>query len=196
VSPALVAFDALISAVRAAALFVVIVFGAICIVDWAVRTRRINPFNPVARFFRSTVDPFIAPVERRVVRAGGSPTAAPWWALVIAVVGAILLISILGFLRAQISAVEFATAAGASGIVALLVSWTVAFLQIALLVRVLSSWIAVSPYSPWIRWSYGATEWILRPLRAVVPMLGPIDITPIVAYFLLALARGLILGAL
>jgi YggT family protein len=196
VSPALIAFDALISAVRAAALFVVIVFGAICIVDWAVRTRRINPFNPVARFFRSTIDPFIAPVERRVVRAGGSPTAAPWWALVIAVVGAILLISVLGFLRAQIAAVQLATTAGASGILALLVSWTVAFLQIALLVRVLSSWIAVSPYSPWIRWSYGATEWILRPLRAVVPMLGPIDITPIVAYFLLALARGLILSVL
>jgi YggT family protein len=196
VSPALIAFDALISAVRAAALFVVIVFGAICIVDWAVRTRRINPFNPIARFFRSTIDPFIAPVERRVVRAGGSPTAAPWWALVIAVIGAILLISILGFLRAQIAAVEFATAAGASGILALLVSWTVAFLQIALLVRVLSSWIAVSPYSPWIRWSHGATEWMLRPLRAVVPMLGPIDITPIVAYFLLSLARGLILSVL
>jgi YggT family protein len=196
VSPALIAFDALIAAVRAAALFVVIVFGAICIVDWAVRTRRINPFNPVARFFRSTIDPFIAPVERRVMRAGGSPTAAPWWALVIAVVGAILLISVLGFLRAQIAAVQFATTAGASGILALLVSWTVAFLQIALLVRVLSSWIAVSPYSPWIRWSYGATEWILRPLRAVVPMLGPIDITPIVAYFLLSLFRGLLLSAL
>jgi YggT family protein len=196
VSPALIAFDALISAVRAAALFVVIVFGAICIVDWAVRTRRINPFNSVARFFRSTIDPFIAPVDRRVVRAGGSPNAAPWWALVIAVVGAILLISVLGFLRAQIAAVEFATAAGGSGIVALLISWTVAFLQIALLVRVLSSWIAVSPYSPWIRWSYAATEWILRPLRAVVPMLGPIDITPIVTYFLLGLARGLLLNIL
>lgn len=195
-SPALVAFDALIGAVRTAALFVVIVFGAICIVDWAVRTRRINPFNSVARFFRSTIDPFMVPVERRVVRAGGSPTAAPWWALVIAVVGAILLITLLGFLRGQIAAVQFATAAGTRGLFALLVSWTVAFLQIALLVRVLSSWFSVSPYSPWIRWSYGATEWILRPLRAVVPMLGPIDITPIVAYFLLSLLRGLILGAL
>jgi YggT family protein len=196
VSPALIAFDALISAVRAAALFVVIVFGAICIVDWAVRTRRINPFNSVARFFRSTIDPFIAPVERRVVRAGGSPSAAPWWALVVAVVAAILLITLLGFLRAQIAAVEFATAAGTRGLFALLVSWTVAFLQIALLVRVLSSWFSASPYSPWIRWAYGATEWILRPLRAVVPMLGPIDITPIVAYFVLGLARGLVLSAL
>lgn len=195
-SPALVAFDAVIAAVRGAALFVVIVFGAICIVDWAVRTRRINPFNPVARFFRSTIDPFIAPIERRVVRAGGMPSAAPWWALVVAVVAAILLVTLLGFLRGQIAAVEFATATGTRGIFALLVSWTVAFLQIALLVRVLSSWISVSPYSPWIRWSYAATEWILRPLRAVVPMLGPIDITPIVAYFLLALARGLILSVL
>jgi YggT family protein len=43
----------------------------------------------------------------------------------------------------------------------------------------------VSPYSPWVRWSFGLTEWLLAPLRRVVPSLGMIDITPIVAYYLL-----------
>ena len=62
--------DAVIQILRTALLSVAVVFGAICVLDWAVRTRKISPFNAVARFCRSTVDPIIAPIERRVVRAG------------------------------------------------------------------------------------------------------------------------------
>ena len=40
------------------------------------------------------------------------------------------------------------------------------------------------------------SEPILRPLRRVIPSLGMIDITPIVAYFGLVLLEGLILGML
>ena len=40
------------------------------------------------------------------------------------------------------------------------------------------------------------TESILRPLRSVIPPLGMIDVTPIVAYFALSLLQALIMGAL
>src|SRR6059058_153515 len=74
--------DAVIAILRTALLSIAVVFGAICVLDWAVRTRKISPFNAVARFCRSTVDPILSPIERRVVRAGGTPAAAPLWALV------------------------------------------------------------------------------------------------------------------
>src|SRR6478736_6810365 len=70
---------------------------AVSAIDWAVRTRRINPFNRVARFFRGNVDPLLAPIERAVVRAGGLPSAAAWWALVAYVVFGIIIISLLQF---------------------------------------------------------------------------------------------------
>lgn len=184
--------DAVIAAVRVAAMFSVAVFGVICVIDWAVRARHINAFNPVARFFRSTIDPIIAPVERRVVRAGGLPSSAPWWALVFAAVSAILLVSLLGFIRTHIVVAAYALNAGPVGIYRVLVGWTIAFLRIALLVRVVSSWLPVSPYSPWIRWSYRATEWMLSPLRRVVPLIGAFDITPIIAYFLLGFVGRLL----
>ena len=57
---------------------------------------------------------------------------------------------------------------------------------LALIVRVLASWLPISPYSIWIRWSYPLTNWILNPLRRIIPPLGMMDITPIVAYLLLA----------
>jgi len=185
-----------LEAVRVATLFVVAVFAVICVVDWAVRTRRINAFNPIARYFRSTIDPFIAPIERRVVRAGGSPTVAPLWALVAAVIGGILLISLLGFVRNQVLFASLAANQGASGIFRLLIVWTFAILRLALIVRVISSWLPVNPFSPWLRWSFVLSEPILRPLRQIVPTLGPVDITPIVAYFLLGLLARLLVGAL
>ena len=73
----------------------------------------------------------------------------------------------------------------------LLLSWGFAVLKIALVVRVISSWLPVSPYSKWIRWSYVLTEWMLAPLRRVIPRIGMIDITPIVAWLLLNVIQGL-----
>ena len=52
----------------------------------------------------------------------------------------------------------------------LLASWAFAFLKLALMVRVLSSWFPVSPYSKWIRWSYVLTDWMINPLRRVIPL--------------------------
>ncbi|CAN5636564.1 YggT family protein [soil metagenome] len=190
------ALDSILGAVRVATLFVVAVFAVICVVDWAVRTRRINAFNPIARYFRSTIDPFIAPIERRVVRAGGSPTVAPWWALVAAVIGAILLLSLLGFIRTQILFASLAADQGATGVFRLLIVWTFAILRLALIVRVISSWLPVNPYSPWLRWAFVLSEPILRPLRQIVPNLGAIDITPIIAYFLLGFLARILTGML
>lgn len=177
--------DAAIALLRVALLAAAVVLGIICLLDWAVRTRRISPFNAVARFCRSTVDPIIAPIERKVVRAGGLPSTAPLWALAAVVIGGILLLSVVDFLRAQILMTMMASQAGSAGIFQLLVHWTFAILRIALIVRVISSWLPISRYSPWIRWSFGLTEPFLGPLRQVIPNLGMIDITPIIAYFLL-----------
>ena len=182
----------ILQVVRTALLFTAVVFGAICVLDWAVRTRKISPFNALARFCRSTIDPFIAPIERRVVRAGGAPASAPLWALAAVVVGGILLLTLLDFIRLEIVTAVVASQQGSAGIFRLLVSWTFTILKIALVVRVISSWLPVSPSSGWIRWSYALSEPVLAPLRRIVPNLGMLDITPILAYFLLNLVESLL----
>jgi len=57
---------------------------------------------------------------------------------------------------------------------------------------VISSWLPVSPYSGWVRWSYALSEPILAPLRRIVPNLGGLDITPILAYFLLNIIESVL----
>lgn len=182
--------DAVIQILRTALLSVAVVFGAICVLDWAVRTRKISPFNAVARFCRSTVDPFIAPIERRVVRAGGTPASAPLWALAAVVIGGILLLTALDLIRLEVVRSIIASQEGSAGVFRLLVSWTFTILKTALIVRVISSWFPISPYSAWVNWSYRLSEPILSPLRRVVPVLGGLDITPIVAYILLGIIES------
>jgi YggT family protein len=182
--------DAVIQILRTALLSVAVVFGAICVLDWAVRTRKISPFNAVARFCRTTVDPIIAPIERKVVRAGGAPASAPLWALAAVVVGGILLLTIIDVIRLQVVRSIIASQEGPAGIFHLLVSWTFTILKAAIIVRVISSWLPISPYSPWVNWSYRLSEPILQPLRRIVPALGGLDLTPIVAYILLDLIQG------
>jgi YggT family protein len=187
-------FDQLIGAVRFILVVIAGIFAVFCILDWLVRTRRVNLFGSVARFCRSKIDPIIAPIERRVVRAGGNPVNAPLWALAAVVIGGILLVSVLDFIRAELLGLAFAVQSGPGGIFKLLVAWTFDFIRIAILVRVVSSWLPVSPSSGWIRWAYTVSEPILRPLRQIIPAMGPIDITPIIAYFLIGLLQSAVLS--
>ncbi len=194
--PVIGVVDALLVVLRVAFFSLAAALAVVSAVDWAVRTRRVSPFSAVARFCRRTVDPLFAPVERQLVRAGGVPTSAPWWALAAVIIGGIVVLSLLGFLRGQLLYALQAASVGPRGILALLVNWGFEILQLAIIVRVIASWIRISHFSRWIRWAFTLSEPILRPLRAVIPPIGMIDITPIVAYFALRLLQGFLLNLL
>ena len=187
----LASYATIVGVIRTVLLYGAGVVAVICGFDWAVRTRRISPFSKTARIFRGRVDPLVAPIERVVVRAGGTPAAAPWWALVAVVVGGIALLGLLDLL-ADILFQVVVIGQQPSQAPRILLSWGFSVLRLALLVRVLSSWLPISPYSKWIRWSYVLTDWMIVPLRRLIPSIGMIDITPIVAWFGLSLLQRLL----
>ena len=191
------AIDALLGVLRVVIFVIAAVALVVFTVDWLVRTRRVSPFGAVARFFRRVVDPLIVPVERRVVRAGGLPASAPWWALVVIVLGGLVLLALLEFIRGQLAFAAAAGGVGARGVIAVIITWTFGILQLALVVRVISSWVRISEYSRWIRWTIPLTEWLLRPLRRLIPPIGGmIDLSPLIAFFVLVIAKSLLLSIL
>jgi YggT family protein len=177
----------ILGAVRTIVAIAVVFLAIAFVLDWLVRTRRINPFHPAARMIRRFVDPLLAPVERRIVRAGGLPTSAPIWALVGAVFLGIVIISGLDFVMQGIATMVFAVASGPIGLFVVLVRVTFGILRLAIIIVVVVSWLPISPFSPWVRWAFAITEPILRPLREMVPKMGMFDISPIVAYILLGI---------
>jgi YggT family protein len=187
----LIGYSGFIDVVARVFLALGVLAGAICVVDWAIRARKISPFNGVARLFRRTIDPMMRPVEARVVRHGGQPASAPLWVFLgIAVAG----ILILWFLRRLGGLLQQASVASSEPrlIPILLAEWALQFLWVAILVRVFSSWLPISPYSRWIRWSYVTTEWLLGPLRRIIPPFGAIDVSPLGALLLIWIVRGII----
>lgn len=190
--PLLDGLSALTLILRSALLAGGVALAGVATLDWAVRTRRINPFSGVARFMRARIEPRLAGIERQVTRVGAHPAATPWWALLAYIVFALLLIAGVDMLSSLVRDALMATSAGAGGILRLVIGWTFGFLRFALLVRVLSSWIPTLAWSPWVRWSFAATEWMLRPLRRVLPTLGPMDLSPLVAYFGLQIVQWLV----
>ena len=64
---------------------------------------------------------------------------------------------------------------------------------------ILMSWIRI-PYSPWLnriqRFLYDVCEPYLRIFRRILPSLGPIDLSPIVAVFSLYFIRAVLMSIL
>ena len=69
-------------------------------------------------------------------------------------------------------------------------------LTFAVLARALMSWFPASPDNPLVRVLWQVTEPILAPLRRIIPRIGMIDITPMVAIILLQVVGGVIAGSL
>jgi len=172
------------------------VVGAACTLSWATRTRRISPFTPLGRFAREKIDPFLKPVEAPVLNAGGSPTSIPWWGLAAFIVLGILAQSLLGYVIGILASTATGLSSGPRGAIRALVQLTFAVLQIALMIRVLSSWFGALSRARWLRWTYTITEPLLAPLRAVVPSLGPFDITPLILYYLIQFVGNFIVSAI
>jgi len=178
---------------------VVVVFAyatVVALTHWAVRSRRLNPFGAWPRTVRRISEPVLVPLERRIVRAGGSPQDAPFWLLGIAVVGGLVLITLVRWLIG--TAYELGALADAEPRVWLIeiVSWVFRVLMVALLVRVIGSWFGVSAYNKWMRPFALLTDWLLEPLRRILPPFGPLDLSPMVAYFLLWIAQQALVRAL
>jgi YggT family protein len=67
-------------------------------------------------------------------------------------------------------------------------------LSLAILARVLLSWVRVSPYHPAVEFLYRITEPILAPLRRIIPPVGMMDISPIIAMLLLQIIQQVLVA--
>ena len=168
----------------------------VALTHWAVRRRKIGPFGAWPRLVRRVSDPVLLPLERRVIRFGGSPQDAPLWLLGIVILGGLLLLSLTNWLHGMAATFTAMGSAGPRDWLRFLVSWAFTLVMAALFVRVIVSWFGVSEHRPWMRPLVLLTDWIIRPVRRLLPSTGMIDFSPMVAWLVLWLARGLVLGML
>ena len=183
-------------AVRYTVFGLVVLAALVALGSWLARTRRVSPFGVLGRTLRSMTDPIMRPVERRIVRMGGNPAHAGGWLIVITAVLGIVVISLAGWLVSTFQTAQQAAQAGPRGTLMLIVDLLYRILSFALIVRVISAWFGMFRYSKWIRPAYILTDWIVEPIRRVVPPFGAMDVSPIVAWLVLMLGRSILLSML
>jgi YggT family protein len=170
--------------------------GLVALTHWAVRSRRINPFGAWPRAMRKLSDPVLLPLERRIVRAGGSPQNAPLWLLAIVIGAGLVLLSLTSWLIGTVASLRFVAQGGPRIWMAMVVSAVFTVLMTAILIRVIASWFGIGEYRRWMRPIYGLTSWLIDPIRRILPPFGMFDFSPMVAWLILYVLRGLVLGML
>jgi YggT family protein len=158
--------------------------------SWLVRTRRVSPFGGLGRALRSLTDPVMRPVERGLVRRGGNPVQAGWWLVIgVAIVGVIVL-GLADWLYASFFTLTIRAQQGPRALLGLTVQVAYDVLFLAILVRVVGSWIGVGRYHRWMRPCYWLTDWLIEPIRRVLPSMGMFDWSPLVALLVLWLLKA------
>jgi YggT family protein len=166
----------------------------VAVTHWAVRTRRINPFGAWPRFNRRISEPILLPLERRVIRAGGSPQDASLWLLGLVIVGGLLLLTLIHWLIGMTATMAALAYAGPRAWLRFCLSGVFTVLMAAIFIRVVASWLGLSPYSRWMRPVMILTNWLIEPIRRILPPFGMLDFSPMVAWLVLWLVRGFVMG--
>ena len=188
--------DALDIAVRSIVLLALAFGATVALTHWAVRSRRINPFGAWPRLVRRISDPILLPLERRVINAGGNPQNAPLWLLGLVIGGGLLLLSLAQWLINTASGLVLLAQGGVRVWIQVLLSAVFTILMAAILIRVIASWLGIGPYRKWMRPVYALTNWLIDPIRRILPPVGIFDFSPMVAWLVLYVVRGFVLGLL
>jgi len=183
-------------ALRLAGLLAVLGALLILVTGWAVRRGTLAPFAWWPRFVRRWSDPLLRPVERRLHRAGANPQDAPLWLLGGVVLAGLFALAAARWLFGTVLVLEGMRDAGGRAWLRLALNAGASLLTIVIIVRVIASWFGAGRYSRWLRPFYVLTDWLIEPIRRRLPAFGVIDLSPLIAYVLVLVARAILLSLL
>ena len=177
----------------------VVIVGVIVlmVVRLIVDALDLNPFGWISRTTHRLTDGFLIPVRGGLRNFGMDPKFAP---LVV-----ILLVILLGYFFMRLAAAIAFTVAGVLesvsegamiSVLGFILYGAISIYILLIAIRIVFSWGRVSYTNRIMRFLVDVTEPLLGPLRRIIPPLGWIDISPIVAFIILFLFQQAIAGTL
>ena len=144
-------------------------------------------YNPISQFIVKVTNPVVVPLRRIIPGIGGIDMATVLIALVVSIMEFIVILGINGAPFDPLSAVIYGSLA--------LVKQVGFLLFIIMLVMAIMSWV-VQGYNPTMMIFQQLTEPFLRPIRKVVPVIGGLDLSILVAFLILNVINILLSGAI
>jgi len=183
--------------VNSAISIVIIAVIVLMIIRLIADAMDLNPFAWSSRTIRRLTDGFVMPLRGGLRHVGVDPKFAP---LVV-----ILLVIVLGYFVGWLAATVGETIVGVLNsvmrgafvlAVGYIINGLLSIYLILILARVVFSWGQVSYRNPVMRFLVNTTEPLLGPLRRMLPPLGWIDISPLVAMLIIMFLRAAVAGTL
>lgn len=176
---------------------VIVAVIALMIIRLIADAANLNPFSRLSLTVRRLSDPFVAPVRGGLRGFGVDPKYAP--------IVVILITILLGYFVLQLAETLAFTTAGllmsvsrgamVSGL-GFIISGAISIYILLIFMRIIFSWGMVSYSNRVMRFLVNTTEPLLGPLRRIIPPLGMMDISPIIAFLILWLFQQAINGTL
>ena len=145
-----------------------------------------NFHNPIAQAILRITSPVIVPLRRIVPPFGRIDTATVLVAFIIQYL-LILLILLIHGQSAGFADIAITTVVN-------LVLLTLRLFVFAIIIRVILSWISPGGYNPAMAIIYTLTDRILLPFRRIIPSLGGLDLSPMVAIILITAVTIVVAG--
>lgn len=170
--------------------------GLVALVMWAVRAGHLAPFGALARAARGLANPALRPIEGALRRFGRNPQDAPTWLFGLTVVLGVVLLSLVKWVLQMPVVAEMVIREGPESWSRLAIFLLYNLLSVALIVRALGSWVGAGRHTRWSRPAWLLTDWLVEPIRRRLPMDGPIDLSPLIAWFLLGFLMAIVMTLL
>lgn len=157
----------------------------------------LNPFGWASRTLRRLTDGFVMPVRGTLREVGVDPKFAPLVVILVAILLGYFILQLVATLATTLSGVITGVQAGELFLVlGFILYGLLSLFSLLIFIRIIFSWGMVSYQNRVMRFLVDATEPLLGPLRRIIPPLGRMDISPIVAFLILWLFQAAIAGTL
>jgi len=160
----------------------------------------VNPFTWHARQVRRATDPVITPVRAMLMAFRLDPKVAPFIVIVLMIVVGFLIVQIAGTLLNTLAGIVYAVTTrklGApAGIAGYLLFGALGLYTLAIMVRIVLSWLGYGYGHPLMRFLIRITEPLLGPLRRKLPTVGMFDVSPIVAFLIVYICQAAVAATL
>ena len=158
----------------------IVLAGALLLRFW-MQAVRVRPPIEVAQFTYQLTDWMVRPLRRVLPGAGGYDWASLIAAFLVALIATAIEVWLSGFASPQ---------AIFLGALLRVCQWSLYGLIGLILIEAIFSW--VNPHAPLAPFVRALNDPLMRPLRRIVPLIGTIDLSPLVAIVLLQIAIQLV----
>ena len=157
----------------------------------------LNPFGWASRTIRRLTDGLVMPVRGGLRGFGMDPKFAPLVLILIVILLGYFVLQLMGTIAGTLAGVLVSIQTGAMIMVLGFILYGLLSIYLLLIIiRIIFSWGMVSYTNRVMKFLVDVTEPLLGPLRRMIPPLGSLDISPLVAMIIIWLFQAAVAGTL